>query len=153
MRCVSSQLTFYYKRVFPVVWFGGLIMIGVVGAFAHSSSGFSPFLIVVPIMLVLGYRFMKKFIFDLVDEVWDDDNSLLVTANGQSERIALGDITNVNYSTTMNPPRVVLSLRRPTLLGKQIAFCAPVQILPFSTSPVIDDLIGRIGAAREKHGR
>jgi hypothetical protein len=151
MRRVSSQGTFFYKRVFPAIWFGGLIVVGGVGAFAKSSPGFSPLLIVIPIMLVFGYRFMQKFIFDLVDEVWDDGGSLLVKAGGQSEHIALSDITNVNYSTTMNPPRVVLSLRRPTPLGKQIAFCAPMQILPFSTSPVIDDLIRRIGVAREKH--
>jgi hypothetical protein len=152
MRRISSSWTFYYKRAFPAAWCSGLFLIGAIGAYAAATrpmgKGFWPFFIVLPVMLVLGLRFMKKFVFDLVDEVWDDGNSLLVKNGGQSERIALHDISNVNYTTTMNPPRVVLSLRRPTLFGKQIAFSAPVYLLPFTRSSAIDDLIERIDRAR-----
>lgn len=155
MRRISSRYTFFYKRVFPALWCGGLIVIGAIAAYAAmtkpSGKSFWPFFIVLPIMLVLGYRFMNKFVFDLVDEVWDDGNSLLVKNGGQSEHVALADITNVNYMTTMNPPRVVLSLRRKTLLGEQIAFCAPVYLVPFSSSPAINDLIERIDRARRAH--
>jgi hypothetical protein len=154
MRRISSGLTFYYKRVFPVIWFGGAAVIAGFGAYAAianpSAKGFGPFWIVMPIILFLGYRFLKKFVFDLVDEVWDDGDSLLVKNQGQEERIPLGDIKNVNYASTMNPPRVVLSVRRKTLLGEQIAFCAPVYLVPFSSSPVINKLIERVAAAREK---
>lgn len=159
MRRISSGYTFFYKRIFPVVWCGGIVAIGGIGAYAAwthpSQKSFWPFFIVLPIILVLGYRFMKKFVFDLVDEVWDDGSALLVKNGGQSERIALADITNVNYTTTMNPPRVVLSLRRPTLFGKQIAFCAPLYLLPFSSSSLIDDLIARVDRTRsgKRHDR
>jgi hypothetical protein len=74
MRRISSTLTFYYKRVFPVIWFGGLVLIGGIGLYAglvKNTSGFFPFLIVLPIMFVPGTRYMKKLVFDLVDEVWD----------------------------------------------------------------------------------
>jgi hypothetical protein len=69
---------------------------------------------------------------------------------GQEQRIALSDIKNVNYSAMMSPPRVVLSLRRRTIFGEQVAFCAPLRLIPFSTSPAIDDLIERVDAARLK---
>ena len=62
-----------------------------------------------------GARVASSFVSaDLVDEVWDDGNALLVKNRGQEQRIALADIKNVNYSPFVNPPRVTLSLRRPT---------------------------------------
>ena len=67
-----------------------------------------------------------------VDEVCDDGDALVVKNRGQEQRIALADIKNVNYSPFVSPPRVTLSLRRPTVFGDQISFCAPVRLLPVS---------------------
>jgi len=92
-----------------------------------------------------------KLVFDLVDEVWDNGDTLVVKNRGQEQRIALSDIKNVSYSPFINPPRVTLSLRRPTVFGDQITFSAPVRLVPFSTSPVINDLIERVDRARGKH--
>jgi hypothetical protein len=153
MRQISSKWTFFYKYVFPVIWFGFIIVFLIVAVFVPSRSGQGlpiPALIVPIIMLGIGYALMKKLIFDLADEVWDDGGALLVKKGGQEERIALSDIKNVNYSTMSSPPRVVLSLRRPSVFGDQLAFCAPIQFIPFATSPVIDDLIERIDVARRK---
>ena len=62
---------------------------------------------------------------------------------------ALSDIINVGYSQFMNSPRVTLSLKNPGMFGDQVSFCAPVSLMPrFSTSPIIDELIKRIDAAR-----
>jgi hypothetical protein len=153
MRRISSTLTFYYKRVFPVIWFGGLVLIGGIGLYAglvKNTSGFFPFLIVLPIMFVLGTRYMKKLVFDLVDEVWDDGDALVVKNGGQEQRIALSDIKNVNYSPMMSPPRVTLSLRHPTVFGDEIAFSAPTRVMPLTPSAEITDLIDRVDAARDK---
>jgi hypothetical protein len=89
-------------------------------------------------------------VFDLVDEVWDDGDTLVIKNRAEEERIALSDIKNVSYSPFMNPPRVTLSLRRPTVFGDEITFGAPMRIVPFSTSPIINDLIDRIDLARQK---
>ena len=105
----------------------------------------------VPIMMVgAGNFMMKKLVFDLVDEVWDDGDALVVMNGDQKERVPLTDVRNVNYSSFINPPRVVLSLRHATMFGERIAFCAPVRFVPFSASPVIEDLIERVDAARLK---
>jgi hypothetical protein len=153
MRRISSGWTFFYKRVFPAIWFGFLILFFGISAFGGLRSNLSssfPFLIVPIVMIFVGYFMMKKFTFDLVDEVWDDGQTLVVKNRGQEERIALADIKNVNYSPLINPPRVVLSLRRSTLFGDQVAFCAPVRFVPFAASPVIQDLIDRVDVARQK---
>jgi hypothetical protein len=153
MRRISSQWTFFYKFIFPIIWVGFIIVFLAVAVFAPTRAGQGlpiPALIVPIIMLVIGFTIMKKFIFDLADEVWDDGIALAVKKSGQEERIALSDIKNVNYSTMSSPPRVVLSLRRPSVFGDQVAFCAPIRFIPFATSPIIDDLIERIDVARRK---
>jgi hypothetical protein len=156
MRQISSKLTFYYKWIFPIFWFGFLAIFLVLALLGITSSNdsFPVMFVIVPIiMTVVGYSLMKKLVFDLVDEVLDDGSALIVKNGRQEERIALSDIMNVNYSAYMNPPRVTLSLRRPSVFGDRISFCAPTRFVPFATSPVIDELITRIDAARRSGRR
>jgi hypothetical protein len=146
-------MTVFYKRVFPVFWFGFLALFLVGPFFFGSWSGQSPqpmFFIVPIIMMVFGYFIMKKMIFNLVDQVFDAGDALLVKNGAQQEQIPLSDITNVSYTPMMNPPQVTLSLRQPTSFGDKVTFCAPTRLMPFASSPVIDDLIKRVDAARRR---
>ncbi|MGB6537736.1 MAG: hypothetical protein WBF58_17435 [Xanthobacteraceae bacterium] len=156
MRRISSRTTFFSKRIFPAIWFGFLLLFIAIPIFAGSSRGHSappfPFLVVPVIMMIFGYFMMRKLVFDLVDEVWEDGDSLVVRNRGEEQRIALRDVKNVSYSPYMHPPRVVLSLRTPTTFGDRIAFCAPIALVPFATSPLINDLIERIDLARQQQG-
>ena len=153
MRLISSRMTFFSKRVFPVLWFGflaifaGLSLIPAVQIGADSQLGF---FVVPALMAAFGYFLMRKLVFNLVDEVWDDGETLVVKNRGQEERIALRDIKNVGYSPYINPPRVTLSLRRPTAFGEEINFAAPTRFVPFSKSPAIVELIDRVDLARQK---
>jgi hypothetical protein len=109
MRRVSSKMTFFYKRVFPVFWFGFLILFIAIPLFvggARNAATPFPFLVVPLIMIVFGFFIIKKLMFDLVDEVWEDGETLLIVP--------------------------------------------PARFIPFSTSPIIDDLIDRVDAARPK---
>lgn len=148
MRRISSRMTFFYKWIFPVVWFGFLAVFVGIALFGSRRPSPFPFLIAPIAMLGFGYFLMKKLIFDLVDEVWDDGRTLVVKNGSQTDRIPLADIKNVNYSPFLNPPRVTLSLRRQTAFGDQITFCAPVRFVPLTASPVISDLIDRVDRER-----
>jgi hypothetical protein len=155
MRRISSRMTFFNKRVFPVLWFGFLILF-IAGPLVSSVVRNTappplPFFIVPIIMIAAGYFWMKRLIFVLVDEVWEDGNSLLIKNRGEEERVALSDIKNVSYSPFMNPPRVTLSLRRSTAFGDEITFTAPVRFVPLAQSPVIQDLIDRVDHARGRN--
>jgi hypothetical protein len=153
MRRISSRMTLFYERVFPAIWFGFLILfiaIPLVSSAGRSETPPLPFFIGPVVMMIFGYFIMKKLVFDLVDEVWDDGDSLLIKNRGEQQRLALSDIKNVSYSPYMNPPRVTLSLRRPTVFGDEITFNAPMRIVPFSKSPLVADLIDRIDLARQK---
>ncbi len=82
-----------------LVWFPDSVVGVAIFASPRANSGPSlPFLIVPPIMIIFGFFIMKKLVFDLVDEVWEDGDSLLVKNRGREEHIALHDIKNVSYS-------------------------------------------------------
>jgi hypothetical protein len=153
MSRISSHATFLYKRVFPIFWFGLLLLFlafGLIGALRSERFPSLLFLIVPLLMMAFGYFIMKKLIFDLVDEVVDLGDALMIRNGDRQERVALSDIANVSYSSFVNPPRVTLSLRTPGAFGSRVSFCAPIRLMPFSTSPVIDALIERIDAARRR---
>jgi hypothetical protein len=107
-----------------------------------------PFLIIPALMAVLGYFIMRVLIFDLVDEVFDTGDALLIRNGDREELVALSDIKNVNYSAFTSPPRVTLLMRRPSIFGARVTFCAPLRFILFSTSPIIDTLIDRVDVAR-----
>jgi hypothetical protein len=152
MRRISSRTTFVYKRILPII-FIGILVVFVTFLLLGLRAGQTPPLpvFIIPV-LVFGfiYYVMKKMVFDLVDEVLDAGDALIVRNRGQEERIAFSEIMNVNYAPFVSPPRVVLSLRRPSNFGSQVAFCAPLRFVPFSTSPIVDELIQRIDAARRR---
>jgi hypothetical protein len=145
-------MTFYYKRVFPIFWFGFLAIFIVISSVTTWRAGQFPAfeLLLVPLMMLcFGFILMKKLVFDLMDEVFDEGDGLLVRNGHQEERLPLSDIMNVNYSPLTSPPRVTLSLRTPSIFGAQITFCAPARFVPFATSPIVDELIRRIDARRQ----
>jgi len=148
---ISSRMTFYSKRVFPVVWFGFLGVFVFAALAASRGRGFQPAFLLIPLLMaVFGYFLMKKLVFDLVDEVWDDGTELVVKNRGQVERIALSNIMNVSYMTASNPPRVTLTLRNPGPFGKEVTFSPPLRWVPFARSPIVDQLIERIDATRSR---
>lgn len=152
MQRLSSRTTFYQKRIFPFVFLGFLavfIGIGVSASLANGKHAPIPFLLVPVGIAILFLVIMKKFVFDLVDEVWDAGDALIVRNRKQEERIPLSDIINLSYSPMMSPPRVTLWLRTPGLFGEKVSFCAPLSFIPFASSPRIDDLIRRIDVARQ----
>ena len=153
MTQISSRMTFFYKRVFPIIWFGflTLFMIGPGVISLSNGQALQPMFFITPvIMMVVGYFFMRRTVFNLVDGVFDAGDALLVKNGSLEEQIPLADITNVSYAQMMNPPQVTLSLRQPTGFGDKVTFCAPTRLIPFASSPVIDDLIKRVDAARRR---
>ncbi len=148
----SANVTFFYRRIFPIVWYGMLAFMFVVGLFKLLNAGGAsnlPFLAVPLVMAAISYKFVNKLTRNLVDEVFDAGDALLVRRDSRKERVALADVKNVNYIPYMSPPQVTLSLRRPGAFGDTIAFFRPLRIVPQPSDPVIEDLINRIDAARK----
>src|SRR5882757_2469300 len=103
MRRISSRATFYYKRIFPIVWFG-LLALFVVGGLIYASEAnqFLPFLVFPIGMAIFGFFIMRNLVFDLVDEVLDDGDALVVRNGSEEERVPFSEIVNVSYSAMTN---------------------------------------------------
>lgn len=151
MQRVSSRMTFYYKWVFPLIWFGFLaIFIGLALTAAKGPGGPPLLMIVVPVAMgIFGYFLMKKLVWNLADQVLDAGDSLVVRFGHEEERISLAQIMNVSYANMTSPQRITLTLRFPTQFGREVAFAPPQTWIPFGRSPIVADLIQRVDAARQ----
>lgn len=153
MKRISSRSTFFYKRIFPLLWFGFIVIIASMSIWAgHRSRHPLPLAFLLPpaVMAVLGYVLFRHLIFDLVDEVWDEGDALMVRNAGQEERIRLDNIINVGFSMMTNPERVTLTLRAPGILGKEVTFNPPRRFLKLTRSPIVGELIERVDQARRQ---
>lgn len=150
MKRISSRSTFFYKRIFPLLWGGFVVFFVVTGLWGSGRAGAAviPFLAAPVVMAIIGFALFRRLIFDLVDEVWDDGDVLIVRNAGTEERIALKNIINIGFSTMTNPERVTLTLREAGVVGKEITFSPPRRFLSFARSPIIGDLIERVDRAR-----
>jgi len=149
MKKLTSENTFFYKKIFPMIWFGFLAFFVVTSMLTDGENGPGVMFIVMAVILsVFGYFIMKKIVFDLIDEVYDEGDSLLFKNSGKNVRVNLREIKNVSYQTMMNPPKVTVSLRRETGLGSELSFSPPMSFVPFKKNRDIEKLIDRIDQAR-----
>ena len=81
MQRISSQWTLVYKRMLPVLVVGALPL-----AIIWSIRVRNPAWIVMA--GVFGLLSIRRWYFDLADEVWDDGDALIVKNAGLEERRA-----------------------------------------------------------------
>jgi hypothetical protein len=153
---ISSRNIFFFKRVFPLLWFGFIALFTVAALFAliRAAKPAGVVILIGPVcMTLLGYFLMRRLVFDLADEVYDEGEDLCVRIGDQEARIRLDNIINVSYAGLTNPPRVTLTLRQPSVFGKEVTF-VPIQkifgpLLRLS-NPIVSDLIERVDATRRR---
>ena len=150
MKKISGRTTFFYKRLFPALFFGFLLIFVCAGLLLSPVrpplAFFLPPLLIIP----FGFLLMHKLVWDLADEVWDGGDHLVVKIGDQSESVPLSNIMNVSASTLVNPPRITLRLVSPGRFGKEISFSPPRNSMfnPFARNAVADDLIERVHRAK-----
>lgn len=146
---ISSRSTFFHKKIFPAFWFGFLAVFIIFTIVAFGVNSLAGLFLAAPVFIaIMGYFMMKKMVFDLIDEVYDHGDFLLFINSGKEVRINLRDIMNVRYSTILSPPKVTMSLRHETELGRELSFSPPAKKIPLQKNRDIEELIDRIERAR-----
>ena len=154
MTKLSSDLTFFNKKVFPVLYLGFLAVFVAVTVGSGAASRVGPIFLVGPALaLVIGLGAMKKLVWDLVDEVYDGGDYLLIKNKGREHNLSLADVMNVSGSLHTNPPRITLRLANASgagPLGSQVTFSPkrPFSLNPFAKNPIFEDLVVRVDRAR-----
>ena len=152
MRKISSSMTFLFKKVWPVIWVGGIsafiiLDLAVLNDTEVNKAGSMP-LTTLLFMLVFGYLLWKFLCSDLVDEAYDN-GEYLVFKNGTNEtRIFLKDIETINYNTLVSPERVSVKTKFETDLGRKIVFMPLGTFIPFKRHASIVALLERIDKAK-----
>lgn len=150
---ISSALTGFYKRAFPLLLIGFVaIILTVVFQDEEARDALPVVAVAITLMFTLWAVLFKRLIWDLVDEVEDHGDYLLVRNRGDEERIALANIMNISASTFINPPRVTLRLVKPGRFGSEVTFSPAKRfsLNPFATHPIVDDLVERAHRARSR---
>lgn len=149
MRRISSRDTFFFKRIFPIIVSGIFIFVFAdyfIGVIRGQDKGPPVWFMILmaPFTAIISYGAIKKVALELVDEVFDEGDSLLVRNKGQEERISLSDISSVSYMAS----RVTLALRKSSIFGAEIAFLPKTGFATFIKSAEMKDLIKKIEAQR-----
>ena len=145
MKKISGN-TFYFKKLFPALWFGFLAFFLISSIISGVES---PMFFVVPIVMsVMGFFLFKKLVWDLADEVYDKGDELLFKKGSKEQRVKLKDIINIDYTHMNSPERVVVHIRTAGRIGKELAFSLPIRFNPFSKNPLIRELIERVDRAK-----
>lgn len=158
MRRLSSPTTYFYKRVFPLLWVG-IVPVAFGLQFLlppHGRAGASsppPFLLVLLPLFMVGVMCVlyRKLLRDLLDEVWLDGDWLVLKNRGEKIRVALREVMNVNSTSMTNPRRITLMLRGDSRFGRNLTFmpAGPRGFLSgFKPDPIATELIERVDALR-----
>ena len=145
MRRISSTLTWWHKKAFPVFWFGflGLFtcawIVGVVLGEADSIG-----ILGLLFLAVLGYFLLRFLVSPLVDEVFIDCEEMVVRNNGLEDRFPVCNIINIEDWLFVNPERVVLTLKNPCKFGGEVAFEPEFRWWKFRRHPIAEELLRRI---------
>jgi hypothetical protein len=150
---VISTSTFFFKKAFPILW-AGIIVMASFTAIAAGALSKAPFFLVGPVfMLAVGFFVFRKFVWDLADEVRDGGSFLVVRRGDVEERVQLTDVMNVSMTQFTNPPRLSLRLRKPGRFGDEIVFIPKMPALRFNRfarNEIAEDLIRRVDLARQE---
>lgn len=149
-----SSSPFFYKRVFPAIWVGFLAFFMLSGFIPGSNlKGAENLMFIIWSAFVgaVGFFVMKKLVFDLLDEVYEEGETLIFKNRGKTVMVSFNDIKNVNYQSFGSPPKVTISIRHETELGNDLSFCPVRKMSLFKRqNPEILALIDRIDEAKRR---
>lgn len=147
-RLLSSRLTYFYKRVFPVVW----ILTFSAGTFflwIYNYEGTSSFKWFVLVCLLGGSIFLRWFSVRL-KVVSLQGEQIVVSDYRSKETISLRQIEEVTETRIWNPKLIKLRLNRPGRWGDEIVFIAPIRFqFIFSNHPLVKELRHMIQTTRQ----
>ncbi len=146
---LSSQSTFFVKRVLPALWFGGLLYFAVNSALAGDIGAYWPFVLAPMLIAAITYFAFRALIWRLADQVILVAGALLVRQRGQDHRIALSDVIAVSFTRFSNPSYLSLRLRAGHVDGDMLYFIPRAQFTLnlFAPNKVCDTLHSAIERA------
>jgi len=146
MKKISSDKTFLHKSVYPLFMLvvSGAMLLIFVGTMVREREISFVVLGFIGLAIVYVYSEYRKRAVDLVDEVWDDGDTLVLKNGGREERVAISNISKLRYGGLGNANFVALTLREPCAFGQTIRFVPLRKMYRLFKNPLIMDLATRV---------
>lgn len=139
-RTISSQLTFFYKFILPV-----LFLLSSVNMLVQMLRGqffkeiFPP--VAIFVLIFAAWIALALWCFVRLKKVSLDDDFLYVSDYRTESRIPLEEIVNVTEVRWINPFPVTIHLRSPSEFGTKIVFAPTYRMFAlFSPHPIVEEL-------------
>jgi hypothetical protein len=140
MRKVSAS-PWGLRNGFPILWFGGCILSSM-NAFALLGTSKVGGYVLIAIASI-GCIVSRALALRLMDEVYDNGDSLLVRRNDKEQRIYLHQINRVSG----NDAWITLKATSEGEFGNKVRFVPTSRLFQFTKHPYLVELRGRIQSA------
>lgn len=131
-----------------MIWFGFLAVFFAIDFISGYEVKSGIYLFIPAVLAVFSYSLFKKIFWSLVDEVYDEGDSLIFKKGKNEQRVALKDINNVVHTKMSSPERVAIKTTTDGPIGKELTFILPFRFNPFAKNPTVTELIERIDSTR-----
>ncbi|QDU09404.1 GNAT family N-acetyltransferase [Gimesia aquarii] len=152
MKKISCRVTFFHKKLSPIIFLCALFYVMTMLVFGVRGNPIFA-IYFTPIIIIALWSILKSKELKVLDEVYDDGDSLLLRNSGKEIRVNLGDIKHISYGTKRSRrPTVIMNFRQDNELGTEVRFWpAGEDILSWEENNDIEELIGRIYQANAKY--
>ncbi len=149
MKKISSEYTMPLKRIYPVTFLIGFIVLIIMFG---SSIQEEPVFLLILVMYVMPVCVVLNSVWSLMDEVFDYGDYLEIRFKGEVDTVYLSDIMSVIDTSKMHAQSVTLSMRESCKFGRNIAFSPTLEygLNAFKTKRVAVDLKSRVDDANKQ---
>jgi hypothetical protein len=133
-KTISSDVTFFFKIVFPSVWIGGFAF----GTFCHFIYNM-PEKWIFLIALLIGTVFLVPLCMPL-KRVMIDGNKLIVSNYLKTISIPLSEIEQVTENIFISIRPVWIHLKNATEFSTKIMFMPKTRLCIFTSHPIVKEL-------------
>ena len=154
MKKISRDESFFWRKVDPKISFVflGFIFLVQIGLFIVQGRTKENVygLIIAASLITAELLYRKIFVFDIIDEVFEDGESLVFRQRGKTARVLFSEIEKIHYETLWRPQKVTVTVSRKTELGRVLRFYPPRVGWLYEYDQDVKALIDRIDEAKRR---
>jgi hypothetical protein len=141
---LSSDRTVFFKRLFPLAWYGICAVALYAQMRSYDGDGRTLMFAVIPLVCaIIGYFVFRTFFAPLLDELYDEGDFLRIIIVEEETHVSVRDIVGVKYHKIFNPKVVELTMQ-PGHKPEVLKFLPRQSYFSIEPVPEVVDLMERI---------
>jgi len=142
MKLISGP-TFFYRRLFPIIFIMLMFVIGFVGLTNFNSLyKFLYCIFCITLSVLYYYLIYKKQ--EIITAVYDMGDRLLFYGNNCEQHVLISDLISIDYSRVQFDERLTIRVKKSGCFGSVLSFNLPVRLSMPAANPIATDLKERM---------